>query len=63
MHTNDRETWWRRRVADLAHQVKAGTYWVPAEDIAHAMLYGRPKWGDDPVLVDVEEVRGSQLAS
>ncbi len=46
-----RRTWWERRLEDLAREIEAGVYFVPAEDIAEAILFGRPKWGDNPELV------------
>lgn len=52
MHKKDHETWWRRHVIEITEKVRYGTYWVSAEDIADAMIYGRPKWGDDPVFLD-----------
>lgn len=51
MHKKDSTTWWNRRLNDLADRIAAGEYWVDAEDIAHAILFGRPKWGDNPVPV------------
>ena len=48
--------WRERRIAHLVEQIEAGTYSVPAIDVAHAILFGRPKWGDDPRLA------GSQMA-
>lgn len=45
-------SWWQRRLEDLAEEIRAGSYFVPAEDIAAAILFGRPKWGDNPELVD-----------
>ncbi len=36
-------------MAHLAAQVAAGNYSVPSIDVAHAILFGRPKWGEDPV--------------
>lgn len=51
MHKKDSNTWWNRRLSDLADRISNGDYWVPAEDIAHAILFGRPKWGDNPVPV------------
>ena len=46
-----RHTWWQRRLDDLAREIEAGDYYVPAEEIAAAILFGRPKWGDNPGLV------------
>ena len=46
-----RHTWWQRRLDDLAREIEAGDYFVPAEEIAAAILFGRPKWGDNPDLV------------
>jgi hypothetical protein len=45
-----RQTWRERRVAHLAALVAAGEYSVPPIDVAHAILFGRPKWGDDPLV-------------
>ena len=45
-----RDTWRKRRVAHLADQVAAGEYSVAPLDVAHAILFGRPKWGDDPLV-------------
>ena len=41
-------SWWQRRLDDLTRQIEAGEYYVPAEEIASAILFGRPKWGDNP---------------
>ncbi len=46
-----RLSWWQRRLDELAQEIKAGSYFVPAEEIAAAILFGRPKWGDNPELV------------
>ncbi len=45
-------TWRQRRLVELARAVQAGEYSVPAEEVATAILMGRPKWGDDPQTVD-----------
>jgi len=47
-----RQTWWQRRLDDLSRTIADGEYFVSAEEIAAAILFGRPKWGDDPELVD-----------
>lgn len=56
-------TWWERRLDDLARRIEAGDYFVPAEEIAAAILFGRPKWGDNPELTSEtwidEEVRAT----
>lgn len=51
MTEDARLSWWQRRLDDLAREIKAGRYFVPAEEIAAAILFGRPKWGDNPELV------------
>jgi hypothetical protein len=55
MSSEGQTTWWERRLQDLAEQIAAGRYSVPAEDVAAAILFGRPKWGDDPVGVPFDE--------
>ncbi len=50
MTEDARRSWWERRLEDLAREIEAGEYFVPAEDIAEAILWGRPKWGDNPEL-------------
>lgn len=46
------------RLEELARLIAEGSYFVPAIDIAHAILYGRPKWGNhvpkpgDPRSID-----------
>ena len=45
---NARRNWREKRIAHLVEQIDAGTYSVPSHDVAHAILHGRPKWGDDP---------------
>lgn len=35
----------RERLEELARLIAEGNYSVPAIDIAHAILHGRPKWG------------------
>ena len=37
-------------------QIENETYSVSALDVAHAILHGRPKWGDDP------RIEGSGIA-
>lgn len=37
----------RRRITELAARVHAGEYYVPAEEVADAILRGRPKWGEN----------------
>ena len=51
VHEQDSSTWWSRRLAELSERIADNDYWVPAEDIAHAILFGRPKWGDNPITV------------
>ena len=51
MTEDARRSWWERRLEDLAREIEAGVYFVPAEEIAEAILFGRPKWGDNPELV------------
>lgn len=34
------------RLAELARLIADGSYQVPAIEIAHAILFGRPKWGN-----------------
>ncbi len=51
MHEKDPSSWWSRRLADLAERIANNDYFVPAEDIAHAILFGRPKWGENPITV------------
>ena len=53
---NARRTWREKRIAHLVEQIESGTYSVPAIDVAHAILHGRPKWGDDPKIADPGEV-------
>ena len=36
----------RERVEELSRLIEEGKYFVPAIDIAHAILHGRPKWGN-----------------
>ena len=36
----------RERLEELSRLIAEGKYTVPAIDIAHAILYGRPKWGN-----------------
>ena len=43
-------SWWQRRLDELAQEIRAGSYFVPAEEIAAAILFGRPKWGENPEL-------------
>ena len=45
----------RRRVERLRQEVEAGTYSIPAEEIAWCILFGRPKWGE--ALIDDEGLR------
>ncbi len=45
-------TWWQRRIAELSRLIEAGEYFVPADDVAAAILFGRPKWGDNPVATE-----------
>jgi hypothetical protein len=52
MTDDARLSWWQRRLDDLSLEIKAGRYFVPAEEIAAAILFGRPKWGDNPDLVE-----------
>jgi anti-sigma28 factor (negative regulator of flagellin synthesis) len=33
------------RLEELARLIAQGEYFIPAIDIAHAILFGRPKWG------------------
>ena len=33
------------RLEELSRLIAEGEYFVPALDIAHAILFGRPKWG------------------
>lgn len=35
----------RERIEELRRLIAEGKYLVPAVDIAHAILHGRPKWG------------------
>lgn len=51
-------SWWQRRLDDLSEEIRAGSYFVPAEDIAAAILFGRPKWGDNPELVELSQLDG-----
>lgn len=48
------QTWWQTRLDDLARQIEAGEYFVPADEIAAAILFGRPKWGDNPDSVGLQ---------
>ena len=50
-HEEARPSWWQLRLNDLAREIEAGRYAVPAEEIAAAILFGRPKWGENPDLV------------
>ena len=34
------------RLEELTRLIEEGKYFVPAIDIAHAILHGRPKWGN-----------------
>jgi hypothetical protein len=43
----EREGARQRRIAELAARVYAGDYLVPAEEVADAILRGRPKWGEN----------------
>jgi anti-sigma28 factor (negative regulator of flagellin synthesis) len=36
----------RERIEELRRLIAEGAYVVPAIDIAHAILHGRPKWGE-----------------
>jgi anti-sigma28 factor (negative regulator of flagellin synthesis) len=36
----------RERLEELSHLIAEGKYVVSAIDIAHAILHGRPKWGN-----------------
>jgi hypothetical protein len=36
----------QERLDELAQLIAQGRYIVPAIDIAHAILHGRPKWGN-----------------
>ena len=36
----------RERIEELSRLIAEGEYYVPAIDIAHAILHGRPKWGN-----------------
>jgi anti-sigma28 factor (negative regulator of flagellin synthesis) len=36
----------RERIEELSRLIAEGQYVVPAIDIAHAILHGRPKWGN-----------------
>ncbi len=36
----------RQRLLELSRLIAEGKYAVPAVDIAHAILHGRPKWGN-----------------
>ena len=36
----------REHLAELSRLIAEGKYVVPAIDIAHAILHGRPKWGN-----------------
>ena len=36
----------RERLEELSRLIAEGKYVVPAVDIAHAILHGRPKWGN-----------------
>ena len=36
----------RERIEELRRLIVEGKYIVPATDIAHAILHGRPKWGN-----------------
>jgi len=36
----------RERLEELSRLIAEGKYVVPAIDIAHAILHGRPKWGN-----------------
>ena len=51
VHEKDSSTWWSRRLVQLSERIADDDYWVPAEDIAHAILFGRPKWGDNPITI------------
>lgn len=61
MHKKDSTTWWTRRLSELAERIAADDYWIPAEDIAHAILFGRPKWGDNPIPVG--SIRDEELSN
>lgn len=44
-------SWRQRRIMHLARLVAAGRYDVPPVEVAHAILYGRPRWGDNPKIM------------
>ena len=53
------EAYWearKRRVARLREQVNAGHYHKPAEWVAEAILWGRPKWGEALVTPEGDRV-------
>ena len=35
----------QERLEELSRLIAKGEYFVPALDVAHAILHGRPKWG------------------
>jgi hypothetical protein len=50
-HTEEKPMSWRqRRIALLIKRIEAGEYHVPAADVAHAILHGRPRFGENPVV-------------
>ena len=48
-------TWRERRLLQIADRVNRGDYDVPPIEVAHAILFGRPRWGDNPRMVDREQ--------
>ena len=47
-------SWWQARLDGLAREIEAGEYYVPADEIAAAILFGRPKWGKNPETVGLQ---------
>ncbi len=41
-------TWRERRIRYLAQQVAEGSYDIAPIEVAHAILFGRPRWGENP---------------
>jgi hypothetical protein len=51
-------TWRERRVLQIAERVAQGDYDVPPIEVAHAILFGRPRWGDNPRMLDRDGIDG-----
>jgi predicted transcriptional regulator len=54
-----RLSWWQSRLDRLAREIEAGDYFVPAEEVAAAILFGRPKWGENPEATEDDSTTSS----